>query len=66
MGGTIAICCCGDLVSAGTDPMCRDHTLRTKARATDRAGHTQPLEPEWNFGGYGNNAVQRVDVIVTE
>jgi len=38
MGGTIAICCCGDLVSAGTGPMCRDHTLRTKARATDRAG----------------------------
>jgi DMSO/TMAO reductase YedYZ molybdopterin-dependent catalytic subunit len=34
------------------------------ARATDTAGHTQPLEPEWNFGGYGNNAVQRVSVIV--
>jgi len=28
------------------------------------AGNTQPLEPEWNFGGYGNNAVQRVSVIV--
>jgi DMSO/TMAO reductase YedYZ molybdopterin-dependent catalytic subunit len=36
------------------------------ARATDSAGHTQPMAPEWNFGGYGNNAVQRVDVIVTD
>jgi len=34
------------------------------ARATDSAGNCQPLEPEWNFGGYGNNAVQRVSVIV--
>jgi len=33
-------------------------------RATDDAGNVQPLEPEWNFGGYGNNAVQRVSVIV--
>jgi hypothetical protein len=38
MGGTIAICCCGDMVSAEADPICRDHTLRTKARTTDRAG----------------------------
>ena len=34
------------------------------ARATDSAGNVQPLEPDWNYGGYGNNAVQRVDVIV--
>ena len=34
-------------------------------RATDSDGDVQPLEPEWNFGGYGNNAVQRVSVIVT-
>jgi len=33
-------------------------------RATDAAGQQQPLEPEWNYGGYGNNAVQRVSVIV--
>ena len=33
-------------------------------RATDSAGNQQPLVPEWNFGGYGNNAVQRVSVIV--
>ena len=29
----------------------------------DRAT-TQPLEPEWNLGGYENNAVQRVPVLV--
>jgi DMSO/TMAO reductase YedYZ molybdopterin-dependent catalytic subunit len=33
-------------------------------RATDEAGGTQPLEPEWNLGGYENNAVQRVPVLV--
>ncbi len=33
-------------------------------RATDSEGNTQPPEPVWNYGGYGNNAVQRVDVIV--
>ena len=34
------------------------------SRATDDAGNTQPLEPEWNTGGYVNNAVQRVPVTV--
>ncbi len=34
------------------------------ARATDETGDTQPLEPEWNLGGYENNAVQRVRVLV--
>jgi DMSO/TMAO reductase YedYZ molybdopterin-dependent catalytic subunit len=33
-------------------------------RATDAAGATQPLEPEWNTNGMGNNAVQRVQVTV--
>jgi DMSO/TMAO reductase YedYZ molybdopterin-dependent catalytic subunit len=33
-------------------------------RATDKAGDQQPLEPEWNLGGYENNAVQRVPVLV--
>jgi DMSO/TMAO reductase YedYZ molybdopterin-dependent catalytic subunit/rhodanese-related sulfurtransferase len=31
-----------------------------RARATDLAGRTQPVEPGWNRQGYGNNAVQRV------
>lgn len=35
------------------------------SRATDAAGHSQPLEPEWNLGGYGGNAVHRLDVEVT-
>jgi len=34
------------------------------ARATDSAGNVQPLEQQWNFGGYGNNSVQHVNVIV--
>jgi DMSO/TMAO reductase YedYZ molybdopterin-dependent catalytic subunit len=33
-------------------------------RATDATGEAQPLEPEWNLGGYENNAVQRVRVVV--
>jgi sulfane dehydrogenase subunit SoxC len=33
-------------------------------RATDGAGERQPLEPVWNRYGMGNNAVQRVEVIV--
>jgi DMSO/TMAO reductase YedYZ molybdopterin-dependent catalytic subunit len=34
-------------------------------RATDADGRVQPLEPEWNVGGYVNNAVQRVQVVVS-
>jgi DMSO/TMAO reductase YedYZ molybdopterin-dependent catalytic subunit len=34
------------------------------SRATDGTGATQPLEPEWNVGGYENNAVQLVPVTV--
>jgi DMSO/TMAO reductase YedYZ molybdopterin-dependent catalytic subunit len=33
-------------------------------RATDAGGETQPLEPRWDAGGFGNNAVQRVHVHV--
>jgi sulfane dehydrogenase subunit SoxC len=33
-------------------------------RATDEAGNTQPMQPDWNTGGYLNNAVQRVPVEV--
>jgi DMSO/TMAO reductase YedYZ molybdopterin-dependent catalytic subunit len=34
------------------------------SRATDAAGHSQPLEPPWNLKGYANNAVERVPVVV--
>jgi DMSO/TMAO reductase YedYZ molybdopterin-dependent catalytic subunit len=34
-------------------------------RARDAAGNAQPLEPQWNLGGYANNAVQRVVVVVS-
>ena len=33
-------------------------------RATDANGETQPLEPRWDTGGFGNNVVQRVQVTV--
>ena len=34
------------------------------SRATDSAGHSQPLEPPWNLKGYANNAVERLRVVV--
>jgi DMSO/TMAO reductase YedYZ molybdopterin-dependent catalytic subunit len=33
-------------------------------RATDAKGDAQPLEARWDNGGFGNNAVQRVEVMV--
>ena len=34
-------------------------------RATDGARNVQPLEPAWNYGGFCNNAVQRIRVTVS-
>jgi sulfane dehydrogenase subunit SoxC len=39
-----------------------DHVLCS--RATDATGHTQPLDAEWNLGGYQVNAVHRLRVAV--
>lgn len=39
------------------------HTL--SARTTDATGRTQPLTQPWNRGGFANNLVQRVEVVVT-
>jgi hypothetical protein len=33
-------------------------------RCADAAGNAQPDAPPWNVGGYANNAVQRVPVVV--
>jgi len=33
-------------------------------RAYDAAGNSQPEAPQWNLGGYANNALQRVRVVV--
>jgi len=38
------------------------HELR--CRATDATGAVQPLEPPWDVAGFGNNAAQRVEVLV--
>jgi DMSO/TMAO reductase YedYZ molybdopterin-dependent catalytic subunit len=40
-----------------------EHELR--CRATDAAGNQQPDDPQWNLGGYANNAVQRLRLTVT-
>lgn len=39
------------------------HTLL--ARATDATGRVQPLAQPWNRGGFANNLVQLVDVVVS-
>jgi DMSO/TMAO reductase YedYZ molybdopterin-dependent catalytic subunit len=39
-----------------------DHEL--VARATDRDGNTQPLEPQWNSLGYANNATRPLRIRV--
>ena len=39
-----------------------EHVLA--CRATDASGAVQPDEPDWNLGGMGNNAVQRIQVTV--
>lgn len=39
-------------------------TYRLAVRATDEHGNRQPLEPDWNALGYGNNAVHRIVVSV--
>ncbi|MFI8961661.1 sulfite oxidase [Streptomyces sp. NPDC053493] len=36
---------------------------RLAVRATDAAGRAQPLTAPWNRGGFGNNLVQRVEVL---
>jgi DMSO/TMAO reductase YedYZ molybdopterin-dependent catalytic subunit len=39
-----------------------EHVLAS--RATDATGDAQPIRPEWNVGGYTNNAIQLVPVSV--
>lgn len=36
------------------------------ARATDASGRVQPLDADWNRGGFVNNSAQRVPVVVLE
>ena len=39
---------------------------RLAARAHDASGRSQPVDPPWNRGGFANNAVQRVPVLVLD
>lgn len=41
-------------------------THQLLSRATDSSGATQPIDHEWNLGGYAVNSVHRVDVTVTK
>ncbi len=38
--------------------------LASVKRLDAAEGNQQPLDQQWNLGGYGNNAVQRVTVVV--
>jgi DMSO/TMAO reductase YedYZ molybdopterin-dependent catalytic subunit len=49
--------------TAAWDATPGEHVLCCRAR--DDAGNVQPDEPTWNVGGYANNAVQRVPVVVS-
>ncbi|HET6212968.1 MAG TPA: sulfite oxidase [Micromonosporaceae bacterium] len=46
------------------DWLARPGRYALSARATDATGRSQPLEPRWNRGGFANNLVQRVGVVV--
>ena len=39
---------------------------RLAARAQDASGRSQPVDPPWNRGGFANNTVQRVPVLVLD
>ncbi len=39
---------------------------RVRVRASDAAGNVQPAEAPWNQLGYGNNAVQTIELIARE
>ncbi len=47
---------------AAWNPVPGDYTLQS--RATDANGATQPAEPIYDRGGFGNNAMQRIEVTV--
>ena len=47
---------------AAWDAQPGEHELA--CRATDAAGHQQPLEGEWDLTGFGNHGVHRIPVTV--
>lgn len=49
--------------TAEWNPTPGEHVLT--ARAVDATGRNQPVDAPWNRGGFANNSVQRIRVIVT-
>jgi sulfane dehydrogenase subunit SoxC len=39
---------------------------RLAARAQDASGRSQPVDARWNRGGFANNMIQRVPILVIE
>jgi DMSO/TMAO reductase YedYZ molybdopterin-dependent catalytic subunit len=74
----VEFCCDGAWQDARLDPPAGDHAWRRwsahwhaapgthelRCRATDETGAMQPLDVPWDVTGFGNNAVQRVEVMV--
>jgi DMSO/TMAO reductase YedYZ molybdopterin-dependent catalytic subunit len=44
----------------------RTGRFELSSRATDAAGNTQPDAEVWNVGGFANNAIERVPVLVVD
>ena len=74
----VEFACDGAWQDAEFDPPAGNHAWRRWAarwnatpgahelccRATDETGAVQPIDPPWDVTGFGNNAVQRVEVTV--
>ena len=39
---------------------------RLAARAQDASGRSRPVDARWNRGGFANNMIQRVPILVIE
>ena len=49
---------------AQTEALYKEQLQLALRNRADAAGSVQPIDQQWNFGGYGNNGAQRVKVMV--
>jgi DMSO/TMAO reductase YedYZ molybdopterin-dependent catalytic subunit len=54
----------GEMIGWASDLTLSAGAHRVRARATDASGETQPARADWNELGYGNNAIQEVQLDV--